>query len=123
MWLIRFHLIETRDYNRVERFCHVVDFSPRKLSGMVLVKGILLHVFQRKSWRQIGKELGVAHIPLYNFYTQFHTTESLHDLIIYFIERRIILSLLDERHVTREYLETDEIVEKSLEEWGKVTDM
>jgi hypothetical protein len=48
---------------------------------------------------------------------QFHTTESLHDLIIYFIERRIILSLLDERHVTREYLETDEIVEKSLEEW------
>lgn len=118
MWLIRFHLIETRDYNRVERFCYAVGFAPRKLSSMMLVKWLLLHVFQKKSWRQIGKELGTAHIPLYNFALQFESSSELHTLLEYCIERRIVLWIGDEWHISREYLESDEIVMKSREIWS-----
>ncbi|MDD2693628.1 MAG: hypothetical protein PHY14_01725 [Candidatus Gracilibacteria bacterium] len=113
MWLIRFQNIETRDYHRVERFCHQVDFVPKKFSAMLLTKGILLYVFQKKSWRQIGKELNVPHLSVYNFYSHIQDSDELHDFLLYFIERRIVLSIADERNITREYLETDEIVEKS----------
>jgi hypothetical protein len=84
---------------------------------MLLLKGSMLHIFQRKSWRQTGRELNVAHTPLYNFSAQFSNTKEFELLIEYFIERRILLSFSDEKYLTREFLETDEIVEKSLLEF------
>ena len=116
MWLIRFHLIETRDYNRLERFCRAVHFAPKKFSAMVLMKGILLYVFQKKSWRQVGSELNIPHLPIYNFYSQIQYTREFRELLIYFIERRIALSLLSEKTITREYLKMDDVVERSREE-------
>ncbi len=86
---------------------------------MILMKGILLHVFQNKSWRQVGSELNIPHLPIYNFYSQIQHTSELRELLVYFIERRIALSLLTERATTREYLETDEVVERSREEFIK----
>ena len=119
MWLLRFHLIESRDYSRVERFCREVGFTPKKFSAMLLVKGAMLHIFQKKSWRQIGRELWVAHIPVYNFTTQMEWWVAFQNLLAYLIERRIVLWIGDERNITREYLESEEILERSREEWGR----
>lgn len=88
---------------------------PKKFSAMILTKGVLLHVFQKKSWRQIGKELNIPYLSVYNFYSYIQDSAELRDFLLYFIERRIVLSLTDEKNITREYLETEEIVEKSLE--------
>ena len=83
---------------------------------MVLMKGILLHLFQKKSWRQVGSELNIPHLPIYNFYSQIQYTREFRELLIYFIERRIALSLLSEKTITREYLKMDDVVERSREE-------
>ena len=83
---------------------------------MVLMKGILLHLFQKKSWRQVGSELNIPHLPIYNFYSQIHDAPEFRELLIYFIERRIALSLLSEKSITREYLQTFEILERSRKE-------
>ena len=115
MWLIRFHLIETRDYNYVNRICRKMGIAPKRASDIVLIKAILLHIFQKKSWRTVALEVGISHVTAFQFYNEIKNKNELHDVLSYFIERRIILSILHEKNITREYLESDEILQKSLE--------
>ena len=120
MWLIRFHLIEPRDYNRISRMCERSGFIAKKFSPLVLVKGILLHIFAKKSWRAISQELGVPHIPIYNLYRELEGTPELREILEYVIMRRIVLFTSDERYITREMLDSEEIIRGSLEELQRI---
>ncbi len=115
MWLIRFHLIETRDYNYANRICRKMGIAPKRTSDIVLIKALLLHVFQKKSWRTVALEVGISHVTAFQFYNDVRDTAEFHEILSYFIERRIVLSILHEKNITREYLESDEILQKSLE--------
>lgn len=88
---------------------------------MLLVKGILLHVLQRKSWRQAATELHMAsHIPLYQFYEHIRHTPEGDEIIEYMIYRRIALHLRDARHITPEILDSECIVEESIHTWREM---
>ncbi len=100
--------------------CERSWFIAKKFSPLVLVKGILLHIFAKKSWRKIASELWVPHIPIYNLYRELESTPELREILEYCITRRVVLYIADERHITRESLETDEIIEKSLIELEKI---
>lgn len=120
MWLTRFHLIEPRDYNRISRMCERSGFVAKKFSPLLLAKGIVLHTFSKKPWRRVATELGVPHIPIYHLYQELESSGDLHTLLIYFIERRIVLFVESERHITREMLATEDIISGSLLELGKM---
>ncbi|MFZ2255858.1 MAG: hypothetical protein WAW59_08400 [Patescibacteria group bacterium] len=96
MWLLRFHLVETRDYNKIDRIVARTGYISHNLSTMVLVKGILLHVLQKKSWRQAGAELKVSYTALYQFAQFFESREEKKELLSYLIERKIALYIANE---------------------------
>lgn len=120
MWLTRFHLIEPRDYNRISRMCERSGFVAKKFSPLVLVKGILLHIFMKKSWRAIASELGVPHIAIYHLYQSLEGTSEMREILEYAITRRIVLYARDDRHITREILESEEIVRESMTELERI---
>jgi hypothetical protein len=92
----------------------------RKTSNIVLMKAVLLHVFQKKSWRRVGWELGISHVTAFQFYRDIYEQEELKKVLVYFIERKIVLYLGEEKNITKEYLESDEIIKKSLDFLGVV---
>ena len=87
----------------------------RKTSNILLMKATLLHIFQKKSWRRVALELWIPHVTAFQFYSDVSEWENREKLISYFIERRILLYLGDEKNITKEYLESDEIIKKSLD--------
>ena len=80
----------------------------------------MLHILQGKSWRQIGKELSIPHVSVYHFWQFVSEKKELEYIFAYFIERRIALYLGDEKNITLEYLEQDNLVEKSLVELARI---
>ncbi len=85
---------------------------------MLLVKGILLHVLQWKSWRQSAEYIGVPYTILYQLYRSLEATDIVDNIIYYAIERRIALYIQDEKHITQELLESDEIIVQSIMIYG-----
>lgn len=61
----------------------------------------------------------VSHVPLYQFYEEIRIRSERDEIIEYCITRRIALSVASERHITLEYLDSDEIVEQSLAEYRR----
>ena len=80
----------------------------------------MLHILQGKSWRQIGKELAIPHVSVYHFFQFVSDKKELQYIFAYFIERRIALYLGDEKNITLEYLERDDLVQKSLTELARI---
>ena len=97
-----------------------MGFVPKKFSHMILLKWLMLHILQGKSWRQIGRELNVPHVSVYHFFQFVWEKKELEYIFAYFIERRITLYLGDEKNITLEYLERDDLVEKSLIELARI---
>jgi len=67
MWIIRFHLLQTKHYNKINRISKKYGFVTRKHSTLVFSKALVLHLTQKTSWRTLGREFGVDHILLYRF--------------------------------------------------------
>lgn len=63
--------------------------------------------FTRKSWRDVGRMLGVPHLPLYHF-AQEIPRETKREIATYAIERGILVYLSDTRHVTSDAIESNE---------------
>lgn len=91
-----------------------VHISSQRFSHTLLVKGILLHVLQWKSWRQAAGYIGVPHTILYQFYRTLDEASMIDSIVSYSIERRIALFIQDEKHITQELLESDSIVTESI---------
>lgn len=74
----------------------------------------MLHVLQWKSWRQAAMALNIPHTVLYSFYRELVESWNINEIIQYMIMRRIALYVSDEKHITSEFLQSDEIVTMSL---------
>ncbi len=107
MWILRFHLLQTKDYNKIARICKKYGFLPRQNSPIIFAKASIIHMTQKTSWRLIARELGVSHISLYNFHEQSQKTPLLEEIFHVFISRRIALYIGDMRHIARGYLDNN----------------
>ena len=110
MWILRFHLLQTKDYNKIARICKKYGFLPRQHSPVIFAKALLLYATQKKSWRMIGRELGVNHIWLYKFYEFSKESDCLREIFHVFIDARIALYVGDKKHIEREFLDNSEEV-------------
>ncbi|MCD5375381.1 hypothetical protein LR010_02960 [Candidatus Gracilibacteria bacterium] len=99
MWIIRFHLLQTKHYNKIVRTCKRHGFFPRKIAPTVFAKACLLHCTQKTSWRALGREFHVDHILLYRFYTSASKTELLEEILHIFLESRIALNIGEAKQV------------------------
>ena len=120
MWLLRWHLIETRDYNKIERIVSRAGYGHKNYSSMLLVKWILLHTLQNKSWRLVAWELRTSHVPLYQFSVHMKWTTEFRDIISYLISRRIVLYVSHERHITTDILSGETILLSSQKELERI---
>lgn len=91
MWILRFHKIETKDYNYIKRVFDKMWFSPKKNSGIIFVKALFLHTLYWKSWRKISEILDCNHILLFNFFNKYKFFSEIKEIFFYFAERKIII--------------------------------
>lgn len=99
MWIIRFHLLQTKHYNKINRICKKYGFSPRKTSCLVFAKASLLHITQKTSWRALGRKFGVDHILLYRFHETAQKSQLLEEIIHVFLESRTSLYIGNIRQI------------------------
>jgi len=67
MWIIRFHLLQTKHYNKINRIFKKYGFVPRKASALTFAKASLLHHTQKISWRSLARQFWVDHSALFRF--------------------------------------------------------
>ncbi len=116
MWLIRFHLVETRDYNKIDRLLKNLDGIPQRVSSMLLIKWTIIHLLEKKSWRRIAEQLSIPYLTLYYFFNKIKATQVFRDILLYLIDRRILLCIWEEKNITNHYLQGDAIIEISKNE-------
>jgi len=104
MWIICWWNLETNDYNFVARELKKNGFIPRKVAPMVFIKASILHICEKRSWRNIASELGCEHIYLYNFYQNFKNTDNLKTIFHRFIDKRVLLYIGEKKHFNRDFL-------------------
>jgi len=95
MWIIRFHLLETKHYNKVTRIFKKYGFVPKKLSPIILSKACILHHTQRVSWRLLSRKFSVDHTTLYRFDGQAKNSDMLREIFHVFIDARVALYVGD----------------------------
>lgn len=90
MWILRFHKLQTKDYNHIKRVFEKIWFNSR-LSSIIFVKALFLHSLEKKSWRKIWEFLGCNYLLLYNFYNKYQKNSEIEKIFYYFSERKIII--------------------------------
>jgi len=112
MWIIQFQKIKPRDYNFISRLLKKSWFISRRIPDIVLVKSIIIHILQKKSWRFIANNFWVSHIALFNFYNFIKEKEELKIIFHEFIDRRILLYISENKQYSNEYLDNNEEIIK-----------
>lgn len=56
MWILRYHLIQTKDYNKISRICKKYGFIPKQHSSIIYAKAVVKHATQKTSWRALKNE-------------------------------------------------------------------
>lgn len=107
MWIIKFQNIKPRDYNFLSRLLKKSWFISRRISDLVLVKWVIIHIIQKKSWRFIANNFWVSHIALFNFYNFIKEKEELKIIFHEFIDRRILLYISENKQYSNDYLDKD----------------
>lgn len=111
MWIIRFHKLKTSDYNFITRECKKGDFLPRKLSPILYAKAMVLFLCKKKSWRQIGEELGTSHIYFFHFYQKYEKSEMLSRILTHLADSRVALYIGEKHSFTVDELDnSDELL-------------
>ena len=117
LWILRFHLLTSKDYNKIARICKKHGFLPRQHSPVIFAKAVMLHATQKKSWRMISRELGVNHIWLYKFYELSRKSECCSEIFHVFINSRVALYVGNMKHIEKDFLDnSDELLELTLEQ-------
>ena len=119
MWLIRFQNIKSWDYRNIKQLCKKAGFCPKKISATVLVKWIITHILLKKSWRKISAQFWIPYLPIYQFYKKIEDKPELIQMLEFFCKRKVISYIVDEKNITREFLDSEELVLKSLKEIKK----
>ncbi len=97
MWLIRFHLLKTKDYNYINRKLKKCGFFCRKNPPILFIKSSVLYLLEKKSWRIISEKLWVNHIQLFKFYSNYKNNPELKNIFHYLADQRIIVYLWEEK--------------------------
>jgi len=58
----------------------------------------------------------VPYLPIYQFYKKIEDKPELKEMLKYFCEKKVISFIKDENKLTRDILDSEELVEKSLEQ-------
>lgn len=119
MWLIRFQNITSNDYTKISKMCKQAWFCPKKFTAIVLVKAIITHILLKKSWRKIATQFGIPYLPIYQFYNKIKDTPELKQMLEYFCQKQVISFIETETHISRSFLQSDNLVKKSLEQIKK----
>lgn len=99
MWIIRFHLLQSKDYNKIQRICKKYGFVPRKTSQIVFAKASLLHHTQKKSWRSLASQFAIDHAALYRFDKFSKTSPMLEEIFHVFLDSKIALYIGDNKTI------------------------
>ncbi len=119
MWLIRFQNIQSSDYRKIKQLCKKAGFCPKKFSATILVKWIITHILLKKSWRKVSAQFGIPYLPIYQFYKKIEGKPELNQMLNFFCKRKVICYIVDEKNITREFLESPELITRSLKEIKK----
>lgn len=120
MWLLRFQNIKSSDYTKITRLCKKSGFCPKKFSATILVKWIIIHILLKKSWRKISAQIWVPYLPIYQFYKKIEDKPELKDMLNYLSEKKVISYIGEEKNITRDFLDSEELVNRSLEQIKKL---
>ena len=93
MLILRFHLLESKDYNKITRLINKTGFISRKLSIMILVKSTLEHDLLKISLRKVAYKYNITHINIYNFFNKVKDTKEYLEIIDYLKDRKIIIKV------------------------------
>lgn len=116
MWLIRFQNIKSSDYAKIKQLCKKAGFCPKKFTASILVKAIITHILLKKSWRKVSVQFWIPYLPIYQFYQKIKDKPELVEMLIFFCNNKVISYIEDEKNITKEFLESDELVKKSLKQ-------
>mgnify|MGYP000574930995 CR=1 FL=1 len=104
MWIIRFHLLQSKHYNKINRICKKYGFVTRKHTPLVFSKALVLHITQKTSWRTLGREFGVDHILLYRFHDFASKSDMLREILHVFLESRSALNIGNTKQINSDTL-------------------
>ncbi len=108
MWIIRFHLLESKHYNKMNRIYKKYGFLPRRASPVSFAKASLLHHTQKISWRAISRQVSVDHSSLYRF-DEFAREHSMHREIFHvFLESKSALYIGKNRVIDMQTLDNSQ---------------
>lgn len=117
MWILRFHLLQSKDYNKIERVCKKYGFISRSHSPIVYCKACIKYTTQKYSWRTLSKEFHIDHAALAKFYTQAKYSGLLQEIFHIFTDRKIALYIGKNKSITSEELDNSkEILELTQQE-------
>jgi len=105
MWIIRFQHITPAQYNLVSRYCKKQGFFPRQTSAIVFVKASIIHLLQKKSWRNISTQFWVSHIQLHSFYSKHKQNSDFLKIFHAFARARIIVFTGNNKQFNNDQLE------------------
>ena len=105
MWILRFHLLKTKQYNKINRICKKYGFITRSHSSITYAKASVKHMTQKTSWRTLAREYGVDHNSLYKFHNLSKNTPMLEEILHVFSDARIALYIGDMKHIDTHYLD------------------
>nr|MDD3720562.1 hypothetical protein [Candidatus Gracilibacteria bacterium] len=108
MWIIRFQNLKTKDYNYINRKLQKLGFFTRKLSGIVFIKASIYHIIEKKSWRDISTKLGVNHIQLFKFYSNYKNSNELLEIFHYLSDNKVIAYIGDNKRFNLNDIDNNE---------------
>jgi hypothetical protein len=119
MWLLKFQNIKSSDYWKITRLCKKSGFFPKKFSATILVKWIITHILLKKSWRKISEIIWIPYLPIYQFYKKIENKPELKEMLKYFCEKKVISYIWNKKNITRDFLNSKELVNISLNQIDK----
>lgn len=100
MWILRFHLLSSKDYNKLGRICQKYGFVSRTHSVTVYAKASVKYMTGKYSWRTLSREFHIDHSALSKFYTFSRESGLLEEIFHVFLESRIALYIGDTQSIS-----------------------
>lgn len=107
MWILRYHLLTPKHYNKVSRLCQKHGFKTRTHSPVLYAKASIKHLTQKNSFRSLSREYAVSHITLHSFFSIAKNSDLLSEIFHVFLEWGIVLFIGDMRHINIGLLENN----------------
>lgn len=108
MWILRPHLLRSKDYNKLSRIFQKYGFKTRSHSPTVYAKALMKRVTLGTSWRSLESEFHIHHSALLRFYEYARESGMLREIFHTLIERRICLYIGQRQHISAADLDSSE---------------